>query len=141
MSRRRRVLVLCTRNSCRSQMAEGWINHQLGDFWEACSAGTEPAERVNPLAIRAMSEVGIDISGGKPELVDRYLEQHWDLVVTVCDSARESCPVFPRPVDKLHVSFADPAEAQGSEDQRMAVFRRVRDAIRERLLPEVARRG
>ena len=141
MNSKRRVLVLCTGNSCRSQMAEGWINHQLGDSWEACSAGTEPAEGVNPLAIRAMSEVGIDISGGKPELVHRYLEQHWDLVVTVCDSARESCPVFPRPVDKLHLSFPDPAQAQGSEDQRMAVFRRVRDAIRERLLPEVARRG
>ena len=141
MTKKLRVLVLCTGNSCRSQMAEGWINHQLGGSWEACSAGTEPAERVNPLAIRAMSEVGIDISAGKPELVDRHLDQHWDLVVTVCDSARESCPVFPRPVEKLHVSFSDPARAQGSEDQRMEVFRRVRDAIRERLLPEVARRG
>jgi len=141
MSKKLRVLLLCTGNSCRSQMAEGWINHQLGDSWEACSAGTEPAERVNPLAIRAMNEVGIDISGGRPELVDRYLDQHWDLVVTVCDSARESCPVFPRPVDKLHVSFPDPAQAQGREDQRMAVFRHVRDAIRERLLPKLARRG
>ena len=141
MSKKLRVLLLCTGNSCRSQMAEGWINHQLGDSWEACSAGTEPAERVNPLAIRAMNEVGIDISGGRPELVDRYLDQHWDLVVTVCDSARESCPVFPRPVDKLHGSFPDPAQAQGREDQRMAVFRHVRDAIRERLLPKLARRG
>jgi len=88
-----------------------------------------------------MTEVGIDISGGKPELVDVYLEQQWDLVVTVCDSANESCPVFPRPVDKLHVSFPDPAGAEGTEDERMAVFCRVRDMIREKLLPEIARRG
>ncbi len=139
MSARRRVLILCTGNSCRSQIAEGWINDQLGESWEACSAGTEPAERVNPLAIRAMAEVGIDISSSKPDLVDTYLDQPLDLVVTLCDSARESCPVFPRPVDKLHVSFPDPAGAQGTEDEQMAAFRCVRDAIREKLLPEVMR--
>jgi arsenate reductase len=122
-------------------MAEGWINHELAESWQACSAGTRPADRVNPLAIRAMAEVGIDISGGKPEMVDAYLDQPWDLVVTVCDSAKESCPIFPRPVDKMHVSFLDPAEAQGTEDERMAMFRAVRDAIREKLVPEIARRG
>jgi arsenate reductase len=141
MSWKRRVLVLCTGNSCRSQMAEGWINHELGESWEARSAGTEPAGRVNPLAIRAMAEVGIDISGGKPEMVDAYLDQRWDLVVTVCDSAKESCPVFPGPVKRLHVSFPNPAEKQGTEEERMKVFRGVRDAIREKLLPEIARRG
>jgi arsenate reductase len=141
MSGRQRALVLCTGNSCRSQMAEGWINRQLGDSWEAYSAGVTPADSVNPLAIRAMSEIGIDISAGKPELVNAYLDQQWDLVITVCDSARESCPVFPRPMDKLHLSFPDPAGAEGSGEERMVGFRRVRDAIREKLLPEVARRG
>jgi arsenate reductase (thioredoxin) len=141
MSGKKRVLVLCTGNSCRSQMAEGWINHELHESWEACSAGTEPAQRVNPLAIRAMAEVGIDISKARPKLVDTYLHQPWDLVVTVCDAAKESCPIFPKPVATLHISFPDPAQAQGTADERMAVFRRVRDAIRWRLLPEVARRG
>jgi arsenate reductase len=133
----KRVLVLCTGNSCRSQMAEGWINRVLGHQWEARSAGTAPASRVHPLAIRAMAEVGIDIAGGKPEHVGVYLDQPWDLVVTVCDSAKETCPVFPRPVRKIHVSFDDPAAAEGTEEERIAVFRRVRDEIRDRLLPEV----
>ncbi len=138
--RRRRVLVLCTGNSCRSQMAEGWINHELAAGWEARSAGTRPAERVHPLAVRAMAEVGVDISGGRPQHVAACLDQRWDLVVTVCDSARESCPVFPKPVEALHLSFFDPATAEGSDQERMAVFRRVRDQIRELLLPEIARR-
>ena len=130
----RRVLVLCTGNSCRSQMAEGWINHLLAGQWEARSAGTAPAARVHPLAVRAMAEAGVDISGGKPEHVDVYLDEPWDLVVTVCDSAQETCPSFPRPVEKLHISFFDPAAAEGTDDERMAVFRRVRDEIRERLV-------
>jgi arsenate reductase len=137
---RRRVLFLCTGNSCRSQMAEGWVNHLLGGRWEARSAGTRPATVVHPLAVRAMAEVGVDISGGRPEHVDRYLERPWDLVVTVCDSAKESCPMFPRPVEQIHVSFPDPAEVIGSEDERMAFFRVVRDDIRARLLPELSRR-
>ncbi|MEP0774783.1 MAG: arsenate reductase ArsC [Acidobacteriota bacterium] len=132
---RQRVLILCTGNSCRSQMAEGWINTLLGERWEARSAGTRPAAGVHPLAVRVMAEAGVDISGGVPEHVDRYLEQPWDLVVTVCDSARESCPVFPRPVKTTHISFPDPAEATGSEEERLAVFRAVRDDIRARLLP------
>jgi arsenate reductase len=138
---RRRVLILCTGNSCRSQMAEGWINHILGAQWEAHSAGTAPASRVHPLAVRAMAEVGIDISGGKPEHVGVYLERPWDLVVTVCDSAKETCPVFPRPVSKVHLPFVDPATAEGTDDERMTVFRRVRDEIRQRLVPEVRSRG
>lgn len=141
MTSRRRVLVLCTGNSCRSQMAEAWVNRELGDRWEARSAGTVPADRVHPLAVRAMAEVGIDLSGHRPKSVGEFLDQPWDLVVTVCDSANEACPVFPGPADRLHLSFQDPASAQGTEEERMAVFRRVRDAIREKLLPEIARRG
>jgi len=140
MSEHKKVLILCTGNSCRSQMAEGWINHELGDAWLARSAGTDPAARVHPLAVRAMAEVGIDISGGVPEQVDLYLDQPWDLVITVCDSAKESCPAFPGVVEQIHISFPDPADADGSDEERMAVFRSVRDAIREQLLPEVSRR-
>ena len=140
-SRRKRALVLCTGNSCRSQMAEGWINKLLGERWEARSAGTSPAARVHPLAVKAMAEVGVDISGGKPEHVDAYLDQPWDLVVTVCDSAREACPTFPRPVPKLHISFFDPAAAEGTDDEKMSIFRQVRDEIRDRLVPEVRSRG
>jgi len=140
-SDRKRVLVLCTGNSCRSQMAEGFVNHLLGAEWEARSAGTAPAARVHPLAVRAMAEVGVDIAGGKPEPVGVYLDQPWDLVVTVCDSAQETCPTFPRPVQKLHISFFDPAAAEGTDDEKMTVFRRVRDEIRDRLVPEVRTRG
>jgi arsenate reductase len=138
---RKRVLVLCTGNSCRSQMAEGWLNHRLGGQWEARSAGTAPAARVHPLAVRAMAEVGVDIAGARPEHVDAYLDEPWDLVVTVCDSALETCPVFPRPVERLHVAFSDPAAAEGTDDEKLAVFRRVRDLIRDRLLPELRARG
>ncbi|HET7294737.1 MAG TPA: arsenate reductase ArsC [Vicinamibacteria bacterium] len=137
----KRVLVLCTGNSCRSQMAEGFINHGLAGRWEARSAGTKPAEHVHPLAVLAMQEVGIDISHGRPEHVEAYLREAWDLVVTVCDSARETCPWFPRPVERLHISFDDPATATGVDEERMAVFRRVRDEIRERLLPELEKQS
>ena len=140
MSDHNSVLILCTGNSCRSQMVEGWINHELGDTWLARSAGTDPAEHVNALAVRAMAEVGIDISGGVPETVGRYLDQPWDLVITVCDSAKETCPVFPGTVEQIHVSFPDPADAEGSDDERMAMFRTVRDAIRSELLPEIKQR-
>jgi arsenate reductase len=141
MSRRHRVLVLCTGNSCRSQMAEGFVNAELAGSWEARSAGTEPSERVHPLAVKAMAEVGIDISNGVPQPVGLFLGEPWDVVVTVCDSAKESCPVFPGTVDTIHISFPDPAAAEGTEEERMQVFRTVRDAIRERLLPELQRRS
>ena len=137
----KRVLILCTGNSCRSQMAEGLVNHVLGDRWEASSAGTHPAAAVHPLAVRAMAEAGIDIAGAVPRHVDTLVGESWDLVVTVCDAARESCPVFPHPVEQLHVSFPDPALAQGSEDERIAEFRTVRDDIRRRLLPAIAAAG
>jgi arsenate reductase len=130
-------LILCTGNSCRSQMAEGWVNHALGGEWEASSAGTSPAASVHPLAVRVMAEVGIDISNAVPKSVSAFLEQPWDLVATVCDSAREACPIFPRPVKQIHVSFPDPAIAEGSETERLAVFRHVRDQIRDQLLAAI----
>lgn len=138
---RKRVLVLCTGNSCRSQMAEGWINQLLDGQWEARSAGTAPAARVHPFAVRAMAEAGVDIGRAVPQHVGLYLDQPWDLVVTVCDSAQETCPAFPRPVAKIHISFFDPAAAEGTDEEKMSVFRRVRDEIRERLVPEIRSRG
>ncbi len=138
----RQVLFLCTGNSCRSQMAEGFVNHLLKGEWEARSAGTRPEARVHPLAVEAMAEVGIDISAGVPESVeDRYLDDRWDLVFTVCDKAKKICPVFPRPVEQLHISFDDPATAEGTEEEKRAVFRRVRDEIRERLVEAVREHG
>jgi len=139
--RPKRVLILCTGNSCRSQMAEGLVNRDLGRSWEASSAGTRPAAAVHPLAVRAMAEIGIDISGAVPKSADSLADRPWDLVVTVCDSARESCPLFPGAAAQLHVSFPDPVAATGSEEQRLAVYRAVRDDIRARLLPELACRG
>ena len=114
-------------------MAEAWVKHGFPDCWEARSAGTRPGEQVHPLAIRVMAEAGIDLSAGAPESLEVYLDQSWDLVITVCDSARQSCPVFPGAVKTLHSSFNDPAEATGSEEEQLAVFRRVRDEIKERL--------
>ena len=115
--------------------------HELAGRWIARSAGTQPAARVHPLAIRAMAEVGIDISGGTPESVDHFFAEPWDLVITVCDSAKETCPVFPGRVEALHISFPDPADASGTDDEVMAVFRAVRDDIRERLVSELRKRG
>ncbi len=127
-----RVLILCTGNSARSQMAEAWLRHFGGDRFEVASAGTKPAERVNPLAVKAMAEVGIDISGHHPKHLERFLKDNWDYVITVCDRANEECPFFPGGKRRIHWSFEDPAAAQGSETERLAVFRRVRDRIRDR---------
>lgn len=137
----KRVLILCTGNSCRSQMAAGWIERELGERWIVGSAGTAPAARVHPLAVAAMAEMGVDISDRVPRSVSTCLDEPWDLVVTVCDSARESCPVFPRPVESLHVSFPDPAAAVGTDEERMEVYRGVRDAIHDRLLPLLRERS
>ena len=138
---KRRVLILCTGNSCRSQMAEGWVRHALGERWEVASAGTHPAWGVSPLAVSVMAEAGVDISQQGPKHWSRFLDQPWDLVVTVCDHARESCPIFPAAVEQIHVSFVDPTFAQGSEADRLSAHRAVRDEIRDRLLPEIAARG
>ena len=126
---RRRVLFLCTHNSARSQMAEGWLRHVGGDRSEVHSAGTEAAT-VRPLAIRAMAEVGVDISGQESKTVDRYLDQPWDDVITVCDQANEACPFFPGAAHRLHWSFPDPSQAAGAEEQRLVVYRQVRDSLR-----------
>ena len=122
-----RVLFVCTHNSARSQMAEGWLRQLAGDRYEVHSAGTE-ATRVRPLAVRAMAEAGVDIAGHASKTLDRYLGEPWDYVVTVCDDANEACPYFPAD-RQLHWAFDDPAAANGGEDQRLEIFRRVRDEI------------
>jgi arsenate reductase len=127
-----RVLFLCTHNSARSQMAEGFLRSILGDRIQVESAGTEQT-RVNPLAIRAMSERGVDLGGHRSKTLDRFVDQHWDHVITVCDSASEQCPIFPRATWRGHWSFADPSQATGSEEERLDVFRRVRDEIEARI--------
>jgi arsenate reductase (thioredoxin) len=127
-----RVLFLCTHNSARSQMAEGFLRSLAGDRFEPASAGTE-ATRVHPLAIRAMAELGIDLSAHTSKIVDEFVEQPWDYVITVCDAANESCPMFPKKSSRLHWSFEDPSRATGSDDQRLEVFRRVRDQIKRRI--------
>jgi arsenate reductase len=127
------VLFVCTHNSARSQMAEAWLRALTGGRWEAASAGTE-ARGVHPLAVRAMAEVGIDISGQRSKTLEGLLDQDWDDVITVCDAASESCPVFPRAARRDHWSFPDPSAVAGAEEDRLAAFRRVRDAIRDRLV-------
>jgi arsenate reductase len=129
---RSRVLFLCTHNSARSQMAEGFLRHLTGDRFEVASAGTE-ATRVHPLAIRAMQEVRIDISAHRSKTVDGLLGDPWEYVITVCDNANERCPLFPGRTTRLHWSFEDPSQATGSEDQRVGAFRRVRDQIHARV--------
>ncbi|MCL6529909.1 MAG: arsenate reductase ArsC [Meiothermus ruber] len=133
MKRKPSVLFLCSHNSARSQMAEAWLRALTGGRWEAASAGTE-ARGVHPLAVRVMAEVGIDITGQRSKTLDGLLDQDWDDVITVCDAAAESCPVFPRAVRRHHWSFPDPSAAPGTEEERLAVFRRVRDAIRDRVV-------
>ena len=133
---RRRVLFLCTHNSARSQMAEALLRHLAGDRFEAYSAGTE-ATHVRPLAVRAMAELGIDISGQESKTLNRYLGDPFDAVITVCDQANEACPVFFGARERLHWSFPDPSRATGSEDEQLAVYRSVRDAIRERIEREL----
>ena len=129
---RHRVLILCTHNSARSQMAEGFLRALAGDRVEVASAGTE-ATQVHPLAIRAMDEVGIDLLGHTSKTLDRFLGEPWDFVVTVCDRAGERCPLFPGPARRVHWSFEDPSAAAGDEAERLRAFRRVRDQIAERL--------
>jgi arsenate reductase (thioredoxin) len=129
MSDRKRVLILCTGNSARSQMAEGLLRHDAGDRFDVESAGVR-ATFVRPEAIAVMREVGIDITRHRSKNVDEFDGQNFDYVITVCDNARETCPVFFGKAQKLHHDFEDPAALTGSEDQRLAVFRRVRDELR-----------
>ena len=135
-----RVLFLCTHNSARSQMAEGLLRDLAGDRFEVMSAGTE-ATRVRPLAIRAMEEIGVDISAQASKTLDRYVKEPFDRVITVCDDANESCPFFPGAKGRLHWSFEDPSKAEGSEDERLEVFRRVRNEIKDRVQAELVNGG
>ena len=131
------VLFLCTGNSCRSQMAEGLLRGLAGDRFAVASAGTKPVG-LNPLSVQTMAELGFDIAGHASKHVDSLAEREFTHVVTVCDNARETCPTFPAGPKSLHWSFDDPAEAQGDEQERMAVFRRVRDEIAARVREFVA---
>ncbi len=137
MMLKKKVLFLCTHNSARSQMAEGLLNHFYGDRYQAFSAGTEPGA-VRPLAVQAMAEIGIDISSQHSKHAREFVGSDIDLVVTVCDNARESCPFFPGAKEKRHESFPDPAAVEGSEEEKLAAFRSTRDAIRAWLEKEFA---
>lgn len=129
---KKRVLILCTGNSARSQMAEGLLRESGGDKFEVESAGVI-SSFVRPQAIEAMKEIGIDISAHRSKSVDEFAGQDFDFVITVCDNAKESCPVFPGKVQRIHWSFDDPAEAEGSEEEKLAVFRLVRDKLEAKL--------
>lgn len=128
MNEKRRVLILCTGNSARSQMAEGLLRHLAGDRFEVFSAGSKPSH-VNPFAIEAMRQRGIDISGQRSKHLSEYLDQPFDFVITVCDNAAETCPIFPGKAQRIHWSFPDPAAAQGSDAEILAAFVRVRDDL------------
>jgi len=132
MPGRQRVLILCTGNSARSQMAEGLLRHDAGDRFEVFSAGTKPSQ-VRPEAIEVMNELGIDISAHRSKGVEEFRGEAFDYVLTVCDNAKESCPVFPGAAKMMHRNFEDPAAAAGSAEERRRVFRLVRDEIREYL--------
>lgn len=132
MSDKIRVLFICTHNSARSQMAEGFLRHLAGDRFDVYSAGTE-ATSIRPEAIFVMNEIGIDISGQTSKTLHRYLPERWDYVITVCDDANESCPLFPGTSERSHWSFPDPAQATGSEEARVSAFRDVRDQVAGRV--------
>lgn len=134
---KKRVLILCTANSARSQMAEGLLRQLAGEHMDVFSAGAKPSV-VNPLAIQAMAEIGIDISGHRSKHLNEFLSQPFDEVITVCDTAAETCPLFPGPAHRIHWGFPDPAAAGGSDAERLASFREVRDAIHAQLREWVA---
>lgn len=131
-----KVLFLCTGNSARSQMAEGYLRHVAGDRFEPLSAGVEP-KGLNPLSVEVMHEIGIDISHQTSKGLDQFLGQKIPYVITVCDNAKQRCPIFPQANRLLHWSLEDPAEAVGSHDEKIAVFRRVRDEIEQRIESEL----
>jgi arsenate reductase len=139
MAPKKRVLVLCTGNSARSQMAQGLITRYLGDAWEAYSAGTRPAGYVHPLAIAVMREIGIDIAAQASKSVEVYYGQPFDLVLTVCGDAAETCPLWLGQGKVVHIGFSDPAAATGDDAARLQVFRATRDLIQQRVLDYLAR--
>lgn len=128
MAERKRVLFLCTGNSCRSQMAEAVVNARMGERWEAFSAGVKPAEQVNPNTIRALAEIGIQHQG-EAKHVERFINEDFDVVVTVCDDAAENCPVWVGRGKREHIGFPDPANATGTDEEVMAEYRKVLRAI------------
>ena len=131
MGQKKKVLILCTGNSARSQMAEGILKHDGGEKFEVFSAGVNPSQ-VRREAIEAMKEIGIDISSHRSKSVDEFMGENFDYIITVCDNAKESCPIFPGHAERIHQSFEDPpALGIGSDESRMTIFRRVRDEIRE----------
>ena len=132
MAARLRVLFLCTHNSARSQMAEAFLRSIGGPRFEVASAGTE-ATRVHPLTLHVMREQGLDLSGHTSKTLNQFLGQCWDYVITVCDQAQEACPFFPGAATRANWSFPDPSAATGTDDERLAVFRQVREAIRQRV--------
>jgi len=136
--KKKRALFLCTHNSCRSQMAEGLVNHDLGEQLQAFSAGTE-ATRVNPLATQVMAEIGIDLSGHSSKTLDEFADQPFDYVITLCGDANEKCPLFFGGVKRLHMGFEDPSRLPGSEAEVLPEYRRVRDEIRQRMKDFFAR--
>lgn len=129
----RQVLILCTGNSARSQMAEALINAQR-QRWHAVSAGTQPAERVNPFALRALDEIGITTEGSQPKHVQQFFGAPFDLVITVCDDANENCPVWLGQGKRIHIGFPDPAKVTGTDEEILAAFRTVRDDINRRVV-------
>ena len=130
---KKRILILCTGNSCRSQMAEGFLKDFDSEL-QVFSAGTNPSNEVHPKAVIVMKELGIDLSKNEPENVDKYLNQSFDFVITVCGGAKETCPTFVGKVGQnLHIGFDDPADATGSDEEKMTVFRRVRDEIQSKI--------
>ena len=133
---KKKLLLLCTGNSCRSEMAEGWVRSELSRIVDVYSAGTEPKE-IDKRAIIVMAEVGIDISGQSTSNLSEYLNKRFDLVITLCDEARESCPVFPSQAEMIHIGFKDPADATGSEEEVLGVFREVRDSLNRRLITQL----
>jgi len=130
---KKKILFLCTHNSCRSQMAEGIVNHFLGDRFHAFSAGTE-STRVNPLAIKVLAELGIDIMGHRSKILNEFVGESFDYVITLCGDAKERCPLFFGGVRRVHIGFDDPSRLPGSEEEVLPEYRRVRDEIRERMI-------
>jgi arsenate reductase len=133
---KQKVLILCTGNSARSQMAEGLLRHMAADRFEVASAGTKPSI-VRPEAIAVMAELGVDLSGHRSKSVNEFAGQPFDYVITVCDHAKESCPIFPAGTQRFHWSFEDPASVQGPEEERIAAFRKIRDQIHAKFAEEL----
>ncbi len=129
---KKKLLFLCTGNSCRSQMAEGLLRHWAGDRFEVLSAGTDP-QAVHPLAVEIMGEIGVDISGHSSKSVKKFLDREFDYIITVCDRANETCPLFPGRAKRIHWNLKDPAQAEGNETEKLKAFRQVREELTSRI--------